>query len=105
MSKVSVAYARRDLTMVASVKEAAAFAAARKTEEVCNSVLTGTTVIFFSLLYSISVLGYRWRRRKTCSRRGLDPADLGLTKFHNLRMRVRRESLGPLLDGHLQQVL
>ena len=60
---------------------------------------------FFSLLYSISVLGYRWRRRKTCSRRGLDPADLGLTKFHNLRMRVRRESLGPLLDGHLRQVL
>ena len=48
---MSIAYARRDLTMVASVKEAAAFAAARKTGEVCNKVLTETTVIF--LVYCI----------------------------------------------------
>jgi hypothetical protein len=53
---------------------------------------------------SISVLA-RWRKKKTRSHRDLDPVGLGLTKFHNLRMRVRRESLDPLLDGHLRQIL
>ena len=45
MSNVSLACVRRDLTMVASVNDAEL--AARKTDEVWNTVLRGTT--FFSL--------------------------------------------------------
>lgn len=43
---MSLACARKDLTMAASVNEVEF--AARKTDEVCKTVLSGTTVLFYS---------------------------------------------------------
>ena len=51
---------------------------------------------------SINVLARRGRR-KTYSHRDLDLVELGLTKFHNLRMKARRELRGPPMEGVLQQ--
>lgn len=41
--------------------------------------------------------------KKAYSHHGLDLVELGLTKFHNLRMKVRRESRGPPMEGVLRQ--
>ena len=74
--------------------------AARKTGEVCTSVLSGTTAIFFKFFkFLVSAL---WGRRKTYSHHDLDLVELGLTKFHNRRMQARRELQGPLMEGVLR---
>jgi len=51
---------------------------------------------------SINVL-VRRGGRKTYSHHDLDLVELGLTKFHNLRMQAHKELRDPLMEGVLRQ--